>query len=1004
MLISVLATSHAQVVRDGSIGPRNPMNPQNGPHYQIPANLGEARGSNLFHSFRQFDLQIGDAATFTGDGARNILARVTGGTESSINGRINADTNLFLMNRAGIVFHENASISVNGSFFATTADFIRMEDGGRFGATLADGDKVLTSADPSAFGFLTANPKAIVVRSTAFTDSGLKTLGLIGGDVTVDAGVNIQAEDVQIHSVRAAGEASFRLPTDTNGLRYPAIDIENFAQHGAVTVGRPVAPGNPLPPSASITASRVVIRGGTLVMAGAQVIAVPAAPGDGVSLHLTNTLSLERTNMFVLPSGDLLDAPAVDIVAGEASIKASQVGVFTDFPAGGGDIRLSINGALRVADSSTIFSQASFARGGIIIAAATSVEVVGNSLLVTRSDVLGQSGNIILSAAKMISLTGGGSVRLNPEVARGERLAVSAEDLLISGYLSGIYFNDTSEIGVGGSIDVDVRGKLTVLDAGLISALTFGRDGAAINIRANNALISGVGVSADRDTGITSGSVSGLGGKGGRVELNINGTLDVLDGGVISTNTLGAGEGGNIRISAHDMTVTGRGNDFPGLSDLPRGITALNQSGNPAEISGPSGNIQLLLSGKLEVRNAGEIAVDTFGSGAGGSIDIAARDLHLATKGTIAARTKADINGGQGGDVMLDISNRLQVDAGGLVSAGTLGAGSGGTVEIRGNGVSVSGTNAQISAVSGGPEDPATGHGGDVRLHANNLRISNDGQITASTFGSGAGGSVQIETKTLQIDDDDRATFAGISAQTLASGAGGDGGQVQIDARVLTMRGDGAAISTQSFGGGSSGRIEIAAGTITMRDDSSIQSSSVGLGAAGSIRIGADGDITLLSGSSLSVASAQSDAGDIQVKSNSSINLTDSSVTAQAAVNGGSIDLRARDLLFLTDSQITAAAGLNGGNIFIDPVFVVLDRSLISANAILGRGGNIRIISDFFIASPDSLVTATSVLGIDGTVRHRRPKHRLDGQPGGIALHAAQRRIAAAGTLLRKGR
>ena len=202
-----LVSLHAQVIRDGTIGPAG--GPLTGPNFQIPSNLGLRKGDNLFHSFQKFDLQIGDSATFNAEGARNILARVTDRNPSSINGAINADANLFLMNPAGIVFGQNATVNVTGSFFATTADYIKLGVSGKFAATTQAHDSILTVSDPSAFGFLTPNPAAIRVNGSQL--AGPKTLGLIGGDVSVDNGALLQAVEV------------------TNNIR-PPIPVPNYTK------------------------------------------------------------------------------------------------------------------------------------------------------------------------------------------------------------------------------------------------------------------------------------------------------------------------------------------------------------------------------------------------------------------------------------------------------------------------------------------------------------------------------------------------------------------------------------------------------------------------------------------------------------------------------------------------------------------------------------------------------------------------------------------------------
>jgi large exoprotein involved in heme utilization and adhesion len=161
-----------------------------------------------------------------------------------------------------------------------------------------------------------------------------------------------------------------------------------------------------------------------------------------------------------------------------------------------------------------------------------------------------------------------------------------------------------------------------------------------------------------------------------------------------------------------------------------------------------------------------------------------------------------------------------------------------------------------------------------------------------------------------------------------------------------------------------------------MDSNSSISSANTGTGTAGSVLIDTTGPVKLRHGSSISTLAEVGDAGSIEVSSAEMIRLREgSSITASAGANGGNITISAPDLVYLIDSQITATAGRNGrngkgGNITIDPQFIVLNNSLISANAAVGQGGNINLVSDFFFNS-NSLITATGTT--NGTVNISAP-------------------------------
>jgi filamentous hemagglutinin family protein len=103
-VLLIYTLSHAAGIKtDGSLGPATTLT---GPNYTIPPELGQQKGSNLFHSFGDFNVNTGESATFTGpDGTTNVIGRVTGGNQSLIDGLLTCKipgANLWLLNPFGI--------------------------------------------------------------------------------------------------------------------------------------------------------------------------------------------------------------------------------------------------------------------------------------------------------------------------------------------------------------------------------------------------------------------------------------------------------------------------------------------------------------------------------------------------------------------------------------------------------------------------------------------------------------------------------------------------------------------------------------------------------------------------------------------------------------------------------------------------------------------------------------------------------------------------------------
>ncbi|MEM7017440.1 MAG: filamentous hemagglutinin N-terminal domain-containing protein, partial [Pseudomonadota bacterium] len=112
----------AEVVTDGSLGAIADLT---GPDFQIESSLGQQQGSNLFHSFQDFNLNPLESATFIAEsGTDNIIARVTGGA-SNINGLLNSPVNLYFFNPAGIVIGPSATLNIQGALHLSTAETLQ---------------------------------------------------------------------------------------------------------------------------------------------------------------------------------------------------------------------------------------------------------------------------------------------------------------------------------------------------------------------------------------------------------------------------------------------------------------------------------------------------------------------------------------------------------------------------------------------------------------------------------------------------------------------------------------------------------------------------------------------------------------------------------------------------------------------------------------------------------------------------------------------------------------
>lgn len=184
-------------------------------------NGGITRGSSKLHSFQDFSVPTGGRATFTtGEGIQAVISRVTGNLSSDINGIISAPgASFFLINPNGVVFGPNAQLNVGGAFVATTANSAVLSDANGTPYTFGTrniSDAPLLSVNSNVGLNVTRldfveNSAPITNYANLQINNFGQYIGLIGGDITLDAGEgkgNIIAPGgrVDIGGLRSAGQ------------------------------------------------------------------------------------------------------------------------------------------------------------------------------------------------------------------------------------------------------------------------------------------------------------------------------------------------------------------------------------------------------------------------------------------------------------------------------------------------------------------------------------------------------------------------------------------------------------------------------------------------------------------------------------------------------------------------------------------------------------------------------------------------------------------------------
>jgi len=199
-IISILTSnaSLAQIIPDTTLGNQNSRVMSGVNIKGNGADLiegGVQSGTNLFHSFAEFNVNNGQRVYFANPtGIANILSRVTGNNPSNIFGTlgVNGAANLFLLNPNGIIFGLNAQLDIQGSFLATTANSFQFPDGGEFSATNPQAPPLLTMSVPVGVQFGSQPTASITNQGNLVTG---KDLTLNAGNLdlqgTLQAGGNI---------------------------------------------------------------------------------------------------------------------------------------------------------------------------------------------------------------------------------------------------------------------------------------------------------------------------------------------------------------------------------------------------------------------------------------------------------------------------------------------------------------------------------------------------------------------------------------------------------------------------------------------------------------------------------------------------------------------------------------------------------------------------------------------------------------------------------------------
>jgi filamentous hemagglutinin family protein len=451
---------------------------------------------------------------------------------------------------------------------------------------------------------------------------------------------------------------------------------------------------------------------------GAQITSSTFGAGKGgiVSVQVDDTLTLEGINENQIRSGIFSESHSKEKEAGAAGrieVKAHQIKVtngaristINSGPNAGGVILLKVTGTLEVSKAGLIISSSRTQLGN----QAGSIEIVAQQLnLVDQAGISNSTfgsadgGTIMIKVVDKLTMNQSAIIKVpqnktEMKEGRSGNLTIEANHLDMT---KSVITNDTLDSRSGGKIlilvnqltansstvsssthrpgkagDIEIKANYIKLsDQVEISNSTFDSGEAGIiTIKADDALILS-------DSGIFSNSASTQpnAGQAGNIAIEVR-NLKLMNEAVISSSTVGPGQGGNINVKVADVLVAANGG-IGSVSESPE-----NNAGQAGNIKVQANQIKLTTGGEINTSSqqasGGNITINTphllylqngeittsvqGGSGSGGNILIENPVLLVLNQ----ARIIADAHGGEGGNITIRSEQYLRSAQENVVSA-----------------------------------------------------------------------------------------------------------------------------------------------------------------------------------------------------------------------------------------------------------------------------------------------------------------------------------------------
>jgi filamentous hemagglutinin family protein len=665
-----------------------------------------------------------------------------------------------------------------------------------------------------------------------------------------------------------------------------------------------------------------------------------------------NNFTPSTANLFLMNPNGVVFGPNARLDVGGSFLattaNAIQFGEQGFYNANGGQLA----DVLTINPSAFLFNQIS--RGNITN---RSVAPAGQNLI--GENITGlrvPDGKSLLLLGGNVNIEGGGLRAYEGRVELAGLAAPGAVGLNVAG--NTLSFNvpnavERGDISLTNGAEINVRGAgpgdiaMTARDVNIASGsiVRAGIDNAlgTPESKSGDVLINATGkmTLADTDTRISNVLDEGSFGTAGNINIT-TGTFSISNNAVLTADTFGRGNAGNIFLQSSDAVSINSG--------------AVIDSSSQRGAVGNGGNINIIAN-SLSLTEDGSLDVNTYSNGNAGNVFVRVSDSVSLANSFISSNVEPGAVG-NGGDINIEAGSLFLKDGAQLQTSiirandnFPAGRGNGGNVNINVRGtVNITGIRNEIpSGIVSFLGTGTSGKGGNITINADSFSLTDNARLNASTFGNGNAGNIFIRVN-------NSASFVnGDIFNGVAAGAVGNGGDINIQAASLSLtanaqlqtliqaagnnlppgRGNGGNININvrdkvifaqpqeagmlngiqaSVGEGAIGKggdVTINAGSVEIRDGSEIQASTRGKGNSGTITINArdtisfDGKDATERGFSRAINSvqpvAEGNAGGINITTGS-LSLTNGaflSSSTNSNGNAGDITINARDAINL---------------------------------------------------------------------------------------------------------